>query len=693
MKQKHKEVKRAGLVAFMLLILTISSNLCAQENTSPEIKWDNWGVPHISGNTSSDVYYAFGWAQMKAHADVILKSYGKARGRSAEYWGGAENLQADYISRKLNVPNRAQEWYDAQNYDMKNLLSSFVDGMNAFCEKHADQLSDELKVVLPIKNTDPFAQLQIGYHLGVGAFAMQPQAAQWKTAGSNAWAIAPSKSESGNALLLIQPHPPWFDNYLFFEAHLKSDELNIYGISMLGVPAIAMGFNENLGWALTYNHVDAMDLIEVEIVDGKYLVDGKWKSVEVNQDIISVRIDDGIILDTIYVKSTDFGFIIEEKDGKSLALRLEGLDRPFFLGQFTDMAKSSDLKEFETAMKQLQLPLQNIIYADKNGDIFYLFNGIIPKRSSGDFAEWSNILSSTKPGVIVKEYLTYKDLPKFKNPKSGFIANSNNGPWTSTFPFKKQPASFPSFMTVPRYEYFNSRTKRSIKMITNEEKLSLEKITELQSSTYSELADRTVDELVNFGENSSDELLKESAKILKNWDRKLDSESRGAVLFVNWYNATGSLFEVPFSENDPLNTPNTLTNDAKKYLAVAAKQTQDKYNRLDVPWGDVYEINYADKSLKGGLGLSEVGSFNAGFYRPMSATKYTLLGGSAFTSVVEFGAKIKAKGLLSYGNASQKNSPFKGDQLQLAVDRQLRDIWFYNEDIEANLFIKEILKF
>ncbi len=687
-------MKHLRLIKIMVLTLLLSVNMNAQVEKSPEIKWDTWGVPHISANKTSDAYYAFGWAQMKAHGDLILKSYGKARGRSAEYWGGSENIQSDQLTRKLNIPTRAGEWYNVQNDEMKTLLSSFVAGMNAYCKKYPNKLSDELKVVLPIQNTDPLAQIQTSYHLGVGAFAMQPQAAEWKTAGSNAWAIGPSKSESGNAMLLTQPHPPWFPDYLFFEAHLMSKNLNIYGITLVGSPAIAMGFNENLGWALTFNQADTMDLIELEIIDNNYFVEGNWKPLELREEIIKIKNEDSFTYETIQIKKTDYGYIIEEKNGKALVLRLSGLDRPFFMQQFIEMAKASNLNEFEAAMKKLQLPLQNIIYADKNGDIFYLYNGIIPKRPEGNLADWSKIIPATKSGALVTEYVSYNDLPKFTNPKSGFVTNSNNDPWTSTYPFEIFPEDYPSYITEEPYKYFNYRSIRSIKMIINEDKLNFKKIVELQSSTYSELADRTVEELVNFGKQSTDVLLNQAAKVLKNWDRTLDTSSIGAVLFVNWYNASKGtkMFEIDFSKNDPLNTPNTLTKEAKMLLLKAATKTKDNYGKLDVSWGEVYEINYAGKTLKGGLGLSEIGSFNAGFYRPSSNTKYTLLGGSAYTSVVEFGDKIKSKGILSYGNASQKDSPFIGDQLQLLLDRKLRDIWFYPNDIDNHIYLKEILK-
>lgn len=696
MKQKISTIKRLRIFLILALTFTSFSLIFSQNTNSPEIKWDTWGIPHIKGDNNADTYYAFGWAQMKAHGDLILKSYGKSRGLASEYWGGEnKNLQSDQLTRKLQVPQRAQEWYDLQNEEMKTLLSSFVAGMNAYCNQHEDEISDDLKVVLPIKNTDPLSKLQISYHFMVGAFTMLPQAAEWKTAGSNAWAIAPSKSESGNALLLIQPHPPWFDDYLFFEAHLQSNDLNIYGITLIGSPAIAMGFNDNLGWALTFNQADSMDLIELELKEDSYLFDGKWTSLEVKEEIITIKNGESFSYEKIQVKKSKYGYIVEEKDGKALALRLSGLDRPFFVEQFSHMARARNLEEFQTAMKQLQLPLQNVIYADKHGDIFYLYNGIIPKRPEGNLNDWSKIIPSTKPGALVTEYVSYEDLPKFSNPKSGFVANSNNGPWTSTYPFIEEPLNFPTYIANKPFADFNYRSTRSIKMILSEEKLSFEELVKMQSSTHAELADRTVDELVGFGLQSKNKQLNEAAIVLKNWDRQLDTQSKGAVLFVNWYFKSRKIkmFEVEFFNDNALNTPNTLTLEAKEMLLLAAKDTKEKYGNLAVAWGEVYEMNYADKKVKGGLGLSEVGSFNAGFYSRTSNTNYTLSGGSAYTSVVEFGDKIKAKGILSYGNASQNKSSFKGDQLQLLADRKLRDIWFYEEDIDANIFKNESLEF
>ena len=112
------------------------------------------------------------------------------------------------------------------------------------------------------------------------------------------------------------------------------------------------------------------------------MVDGKWKPLDVQTEIVKIKQGDSTITQTIQIKKSDFGFVIEEKDGKALALRLSGFDRPFFMQQFVEMAKSKNLKEFESAMEMLQLPLQNVIYADKQGEISILiqrYNSQTPK--------------------------------------------------------------------------------------------------------------------------------------------------------------------------------------------------------------------------------------------------------------------------------------------------------------------------
>jgi acyl-homoserine-lactone acylase len=280
------------------------------------------------------------------------------------------------------------------------------------------------------------------------------------------------------------------------------------------------------------------------------------------------------------------------------------------------------------------------------------------------------------------------------NPKSGFIANSNNDPWSSTYPFELYPKDYFSYISDTPYKNFDLRSVKSIKLLTSRKKLDFEDLIEMQASTHSELADKTVDELVKFGINSENTLLKESATVLKNWDRTTNSESKGAVLFTNWYFAARKvkMFENDFSDVNPLNTPNTLTEQAKAKLLEAAQQTIKNHGSIDVAWGEVYQTIYAGKTLKGGLGLGELGSFNAGFYGRGNDSKWNLMGGSAFTATIEFGKKIRARGILSYGNSSEKNSPFRGDQLQLMVDRKLREIFFYPVDIDKNLNLTERLK-
>ncbi|RDY57897.1 penicillin acylase family protein [Flagellimonas nanhaiensis] len=675
-------------VVFLLSTILIMALYfyCGNDEDNVTIVWDNWGVPHIKASDEKNLFYGFGYSQMEAHGNKILKLYGKSRGNASEYWGGEENYNNDLLVKKLGVKTRSQNWLVTMDAKTRDLLTLFVHGINDYCRKNEEEIDDELKIILPIDETDVLSHLQVSYHLMVGAFSLQSESNNWKSAGSNAWALGPQKTESGNAMLLVQPHPPWFDNYLFFESHLMSKKLNLYGIAPIGLPLIAMGFNESLGWGMTFNQANAMDLIEVELKEGQYRIQKEWHPLETSKDTILNPIKK--THEIIEVKRTNLGYIIEEKEDKALVLRLSGFDRPNFIKQFFDMGNSTNLDEFQNATKQLQLPLQNIVYADKYGDIFYLYNGIIPKRQESSYQDWSGIILSDELNVEFEEYVEYEDLPKIINPKSGFLANSNDGPFTSTFPLPQFHNEFPGYIIEKPFTYFGPRSRQSIKMITAKDKLSFKDVINFQASTHLEIADRTIDELINYGINSAEQVLQEAATVLMLWDRSMEPGSKGAVLFINWYNLArkaGTIFENGFDSNDILNTPNTLTLNAKEQLLKAAKNVVSTHGKMDISTGQVYKIEYSGKEFDGGLGLGELGAFNAGFYMPTDDNKYKLLGGTAFSLVVEFGDRIKAKGILSYGNTTNKRLEFHNNQLELLLDGGLRDVYYYEEELRDNI--------
>ena len=168
-------------------------------------------------------------------------------------------------------------------------------------------------------------------------------------------------------------------------------------------------------------------------------------------------------------------------------------------------------------------------------------------------ADWSGVISSTQEGALVKAYVDYQTLPKIKNPASGFLANSNNGPWSSTFPLLEMPPDYPSYIAPEPGSNFDFRAMQSIRLLMSKPKLNFEDVERLQSSTHSALADRVIDELVAYAEQSDEEVMKKAALVLKKWDRKLDGNSKGAVLFTNWYFAARKLdmFLVKFNPDDP----------------------------------------------------------------------------------------------------------------------------------------------
>ncbi|MBE9190299.1 acylase [Gloeocapsopsis crepidinum LEGE 06123] len=692
---RYWRVAKLSLSLFLLgLMFTVLVGLksSAVEPQETEILWDTVGVPHIYGKNDEGAFRAFGWAQMQSHGDLILRLYGQARGRAAEYWG-EKYLDSDRWVQTMDIPERARAWYLAQPPTFRNYLDAFTAGINAYAQEHSDRIDDEVKAVLPVKPEDVLAHVQ---HLLHFTFVVNPHKVadisdEDYSAGSNAWAIAPSKSASGNAMLLANPHLPWSDQFLWYEAQITAPGIDAYGATLVGIPVLAIAFNDYLGWTHTVNTHDGWDTYELTLADKGYRFDGQVRAFETKTLALKVKQEDGTVrLEPLVVKRSVHGPLVTH-NGKTLALRVVGLDQPGVLEEWWDMARATNLSEFEVALKRLQLPMFTVMYADREGHIMHLFNGQVPVRAKGDFEFWQGTIPGNISDTLWTKTHSYEDLPRVIDPASGWLQNTNDPPWTTTFPLALDPDKFPPYM-APRF--MDWRSQRSVKMLTENQKMSFSQMIDYKHSTRMELADRILDDLIPAARQQGSDLARRAADVLNTWDRQANADSRGAVLFAAWAEAMDfeQGFSKPWNEDSPLVTPDGLANpqSAVATLETAAAKVEKAYGALDVAWGEVFRLSYGDVDLPSNGGSGGFGIFRVLDFAPSEDGRFQSVAGDSFVAAIEFSNPVRAMVLNSYGNATQPDSPHVGDQLQLFARKQLRPVWRSHPEILAHLAERQV---
>ena len=685
---------RFYLVAFLCLVIFTAISLVKKADPPASITWDEWGVPHISAPNDEGLFYAEGWAQMQLHANLIVELYGRSRGKAAEYWG-KNKLGDDMIIHTLGFPEIAKQWSQTQDPEFKKLTAAFVKGLNDYATAHPESIKPINKAILPLEPNDVNMHLLfIVYTRFVGGDELG-MTQDWQEMGSNTWAIGPSRSASGKAMLVQNPHLPWFGEFLFTEVHLMKPGQNMYGSTLVGLPGLAIAFNDYLGWSHTNNTIDNADTYEVELKDGGYLLNGERKAFEKQQKTIRVKDDNGRLIDQeIDILKTVHGPVVKMGKQKALAIRMPGYDKPNIGLQWWRMANAQNFDQFEAALKMAQIPFWNVSYADKAGNIFYLFNGLVPKRSQGDWNFWSQVIKGGKSTDIWTTVHDYTDLPKIKNPAQGWLQNANDPPWTSTFPMLLNPANFPPYM-APKFMHF--RAQRSADLIDKDPSITFDELINYKLSTRLEMADRILDDLFKAIDLYGTAIGKEAKSVLEKWDRKADANSVGTYLFVQWagsmqpYNQT--MYAVKWNESNPRLTPDGLSDPQKavKVLEETATKIKSDFGTLSVPWGKVYRIQYNNINLEGNGADGSVGAFRVAWPSREEKNISYIGGGDSWVGVIEFGDKIKANVLLSYGNSTQENSTHNGDQLKLFSQNKLRDAYFYPADVKLHMKKREVM--
>ena len=686
--------------AFIVLLVSLLNFNCQAQKTKKitqtRILWDTWGVPHIYAKNEQELFMAMGWAHMHNHGNLILQMFGKSRGKAAEYWG-KRHLRNDRLIHSLQFPQLAIQWWKKQNKQQKKYITAFVKGMNQYANTHPKHFEAKNKVVLPITTDDinlhlmfvVFTRFVGGQELG--------RVQQWRDKGSNAYAIAPSRSASKNAMLVQNPHLPWFNEFLFHEMHIITPKYNTYGVNLVGLPGIVIGFNENLGWTHTDNTIDNADTYELTLKDGGYLMDGVVKQFSKSQATIKVKQSDGTLKEqTLDLLTSVHGPVVKQGKTKALAIRLAGTNSPNMMLQWWKMATAKNFKQFEKALKMQQVPFWNVMYADKTGNIFYLFNGHVPVKEKGDWEFWNKIMPGNTSQTLWHKIHTYKDLPKLKNPAQGWLQNANDPPWSSTSPQLLNPKDYPPYMAPVRMGF---RPQRSARMLAEDESIKFEELLLYKHSTRSEMADRILDDLFAAIDKYGTALSKEAKTVLQNWNRTMDNKSKGAYLFYSWANKMGywrkAMYATPWNPKKPRTTPDGLANpkEAVKILDAVAHYTKRMHGKLDVAWGKVHRLKYGKYNLPANGSAGGIGVFRVAWagYTDKKDISY-VGGGDSWVGVIEFGKKLRARVLLSYGNSTQKDSEHYGDQLKLFSKKALRPAWFYAKDVQKHVAKTEVLE-
>jgi acyl-homoserine-lactone acylase len=712
---------RAGIaVVGLLVILTVSRPFAAG---STEILWDRYGVPHIYATSRESMFYAHGWAQMRNQADLLLRLYGESRGRAAEYWGGEENLELDRWVHLNGVPERARSWYDAQDPQFRRYLDEFARGINEFAAANPSAISPEYRVVLPVSGLDvvqhPLRAVHYGY-MGsrarmlteVNAFLKRPSTAQLKlsstdavdigeqrdelAAGSNTWSVAPSRSASGHAMLIINPHLAWGNTfYRYMQVHLSGPDFDQVGAPQVGFPVAVVGFNRHTGWGRTVNTIDTVDFYKLNVQGGQYLFDGSLRAFEHETRTLKVKQRDGSLREErLDIRRSVHGPVVYDENGLTIAMRVAGLDRPRMLEQWFKMGEARTLDEFRAALRIMAVPMWHANYADDRGHIMFVFDGLVPKRRQHDFTYWSGIVPGDSSETLWTDYLTFDELPKSIDPPSGFHQNANEPPWLMTLP-RVDRTTYPAYVAPSGDALPQMRTLRSLRLITEDRKMTLEQLIAKKHSTRMELADKVLPDLLKAAAG------REAATVLAKWDRQTDVDSRGAVLFQMFVDryfsaANGGMankLRVPYDPARPLDSAYGLADPtaAAAALSAAADECRKRYGTLDVKWGDVFRFASGSADLPGNGGPGGSGLFRTIAFTRREGNKYYAASGETIVCAIEFARTQRAQCLLGYGNATQPGSPHVQDQLPFMVQKKLLPVRRDKKEVEGNLELRERL--
>ena len=733
---------RSALFGVVVGILGAATNLDAQEPAPdrPTVYRDGYGIPHIFGPTDASVAFGAAWVQAEEDWPAVERNFLRATGRAAEFFGES-SLSDDYIARALEIPRLSREEYERSSPRMRTLLDAYADGFNAYLGAHPEAVN----FLDRVEPWHTLALIRFKYHQleflayagfeqehlekllrdgwpggGDASAAVTPASSTQDfhsgsimrfastlrgplgdiPLGSNEWAVGPSRTADGTTMLLVNPHQSFFGVERYVEIHFRSDEgLEFSGLTRFGFLLPYMGNSARLGWTYTDNYADISDLYIERFDDPAqplaYRYGDGTRTAETWTE--SVKIAGGGERTLRFWKTHHGSIVGLDQDGRPLAARIARLADGGWFAQLDAMIRAQSLSEFQAAVGQLGIAYMNLMYADADGNIWYLYGSAVPRRDPS--FDWGDPVDGSDPRTEWGDYHPLADLPQILNPPSGFLLNTNSAPFVATdhVPFARE--DFPPYMIGD--EENNARAVSSRRVLEAMNGVTFDEFAHAVWDTRLSLADSLipilVEELEALATTDPSQIPAPLAagspgraavgsviERLQAWDRRATMESVETTWFVisteRW-----------FMNRDAQSRPFAHL----EALASVLEGLERDWNRTEGAWGDLNRLQRPPSqdpedfspdlpSVPVAGAPSGVGSvfvFHAEF--GTTGLRYGLHGNS-FVKVVEFSPTVRGRSLLVFGQSGDAASPHFFDQAQLYSDREFKPAWFTREEVEAN---------
>lgn len=696
-----------GSVALAAVLIAASSpqkvRSLSDENL-PTIRRTEHGVPHILAKDFRGVGIGLGYTQVEDYGDRVILGAVRAKGWMGRTFG-KDSIAGDFAAQ-IDA-RRVQETFPLLDAETREVYEGFAEGINIFIRAHPNRVPAWAK---PVFNGYDIAAMDIG-DAGISAAQRlvtrqlardsarnaglpreEEEAPAYSDDGSNAWAFAPSRSKTGNAILLRNPHLAWTAGY--WEAHVTvPGKLDFYGDFRIGSPfAVVAGFNANLGWATTNNAADLDEVYALDVDPAEpdhYLFDGVSIAVRSINITVSFTSANGLQQESRVFLTTPIGPVVHRTKDKIYVVRA-GPDGEYRAGeQFLRMMRARNLSEWKKALTMRARATSNLTYADRAGNIFLIWMASVPRRpgaSGGDTVA----LPAHNSREIWTSLVGLDSLPQVLNPRGGYVQNSNDPPYYTNLHAILDTLKYPSYFERPN---LGLRTQLALQLIDNTRKLSLEDVMKLKHSYRMLLADRVKLDLVKLiRASATDTAVLNAANVLQRWDNTTSPNSKGSTLFEAWFRrytaqAKDSTFAEPWTPAKLITTPRGIGKPefATAAFALAVDDIKKRYGATDVAWGDVHRVRRGNVDVPVGGCTGLLGCFRVLSYTTASDGKQIASTGDGWILGIEF-AKTgpRALSVLAYGQSPDSASPFHADQAEMFAKGQMKTVRFTEADVQKH---------